>query len=58
MRLHSTTTYKTYVILVYQVETYYQSIICDKENNCNKLIALYTTSYEALSYAKKRIDIN
>lgn len=56
MRLHSTTTYKNYIILIYQQDGYYRSLICDNKDNCDNLIALYTTCYEALSYAKKRID--
>lgn len=56
MRLHSTNNYKNYVILIYQKDGYYKSIIADSTGNQEMLIALYTTSYEALSYAKKRID--
>ena len=58
MRLHKTEKYKRYVILIYQVDGYYQSIICDKDNNCNKLLAMYLTEYEAVSSAKKRIDVS
>ena len=58
MKLYQTLKYKTYIILIYQVDGYYQSIICDKNNNCSTLISLYLTPYEASTYAKKRIDFS
>lgn len=54
--LHQTTKYKDYVILIYQDKGYYKTTIADNKGNQEALIALYTTSYEAISYAKKRID--
>lgn len=57
MILHESTVYKEYVILIYQVYSEYKAVICNKTNNCFELISLHETPYEALNFAKKRINV-
>lgn len=57
MILHDSTIYKDYVILVYQIYSNYKAVICNKNNSCFELISLHDTPYEAITFAKKRIDV-
>jgi hypothetical protein len=56
MKLHATDNYKDYTILIYYTKGYYKSVICIN-NECESLISLHITCYEALTYAKRRIDV-
>lgn len=56
MRFHTSDNYKTYVILIYYDLGYYKAIICNSNNECETLLSHHLTCYEALTYAKKRID--
>ena len=58
MRLHKTLRYKDYVIMIYQVYSDYKAIICNKHNDCSHLLSLHQTEFEAIDFAKKRIDVD